>query len=781
MARSHTSGTLSEAELSRLLDHTEWLRGLARRLVHDTAVADDLVQETWLAALRSPPDADLPVRPWLAGVVRKLALMHRRGEGRRVAREGRVARDEALPSTDALVAEVDLERSLKDLVLRLDEPVRTTVLLRYHEGLSSAEIARRQRVPAGTVRWRLKRGLDLLRVELDERYGGRGSWLGAFAAFGRVDGAAAIGAASGGVGVGPAGVLGALVVLVAAALAALVFGRGACVAGSGDRATALGGRDPVPPAGAGVDRAVAEAPLASATSALRQQAPSTAPTPVALPPLVLALRDDAGAPVTGASVVAQWRGGLAEGETDAAGHVELGDATGALVVFVSRPGAFLVRLELDSPPRSNGVPYQVEARIPRGRTLSGRVEVDGRVPREPVTLELDSDTHLFGGAEVPRAVAARLGNGRRTRVVTDGDGWFRFHGIASSWAGVLWLPREYRAVVERTGAYGDESFYFDAPRDGVVLRLARREEAVPSRQEPRPPSETGEPLGYTLELRVVDPGGAPVGGVFARFDRGPMLVSHADPARPRVRPFAQSHEWTLFALGRDGVLTLADVSSRHEVSITVEDACGSQLARRLLECPVDRVGADPAPRAVTVVVEAALRPLTIIVRDEAGGMLLGAVVQLEGPGGPGTFRRTGLDGCTTFDAVEVGTQALDILVQKRGYVTRRLVGAPLPPDDQPLEVTLASGVDILMVVTDPAGAPVTDAEVVAMPESERGATRAAVHAGGGRYRLDDLPRGRLAVEARTRELLGRAEVTVAEPREVSLGLAQAAAPGPTGG
>ena len=55
----------------------------------------------------------------------------------------------------------------------LAEPYRQTLVLRYFEELSGAEIARRLHVPAGTVRWRLKVALDELRRQLDERHGGR--------------------------------------------------------------------------------------------------------------------------------------------------------------------------------------------------------------------------------------------------------------------------------------------------------------------------------------------------------------------------------------------------------------------------------------------------------------------------------------------------------------------------------------------------------------------------------------------------------------------------------
>jgi hypothetical protein len=53
---------------------------------------------------------------------------------------------------------------------------------RYFEDRSSAEIAARHGIPAGTVRWRLKTALDRLRAELDAHHGGeRLLWAGAFA------------------------------------------------------------------------------------------------------------------------------------------------------------------------------------------------------------------------------------------------------------------------------------------------------------------------------------------------------------------------------------------------------------------------------------------------------------------------------------------------------------------------------------------------------------------------------------------------------------------------
>jgi DNA-directed RNA polymerase specialized sigma24 family protein len=52
------------------------------------------------------------------------------------------------------------------LVDALDEPFRSTIRLRYFDGLSAAEIARRATLPEGTVRWRAKEGLERLRRAL---------------------------------------------------------------------------------------------------------------------------------------------------------------------------------------------------------------------------------------------------------------------------------------------------------------------------------------------------------------------------------------------------------------------------------------------------------------------------------------------------------------------------------------------------------------------------------------------------------------------------------------
>ncbi len=162
--------------LDQLLRHAEYLRALARRLARDDSEAEDLVQETWTAAVEQPERDVRNPRSWLAGVVRNLARQKRRGAGRRARREVVVARDEGTESTENIVERVEIFRELAHEVVALDEPYRSTLIQLYFQGLDAETIAARSGEPAATVRSRHKRALEKLRARLDERRGGRDAW-----------------------------------------------------------------------------------------------------------------------------------------------------------------------------------------------------------------------------------------------------------------------------------------------------------------------------------------------------------------------------------------------------------------------------------------------------------------------------------------------------------------------------------------------------------------------------------------------------------------------------
>ena len=162
--------------LDQLLRHAAWTRQLARSLVGDAA-ADDVVQETWIAALRRPPDTNEPLKPWLRTVASRNVFNQAREKKRREAREQQGDLPQAAGAPDELLDRLQLHKILVEAVADLAEPYRRMILLRYFEELDSSEIGARENLPAGTVRGRLKTAVGLLREALDARYGARAVWL----------------------------------------------------------------------------------------------------------------------------------------------------------------------------------------------------------------------------------------------------------------------------------------------------------------------------------------------------------------------------------------------------------------------------------------------------------------------------------------------------------------------------------------------------------------------------------------------------------------------------
>jgi RNA polymerase sigma-70 factor (ECF subfamily) len=224
--------------IETLLAHRQWVRGLARSLVRDDSAADDVAQDAWVAALAHPPRDEATSRGWFAVVARNVARARGRSDARRAGREEAVARPEAQPAADEVVAQAEIHRRVVEETMALAEPYRTTVLLRYFEGLPLAEIATRMGAPLETVRTRLRRAHEQLRERLGSVHDGdaRAALLVLAASGGTAENA---GAARGRVARRGNVVrwVGAGALLVAAALTAVVvfdpFGHGAARSGGG--------------------------------------------------------------------------------------------------------------------------------------------------------------------------------------------------------------------------------------------------------------------------------------------------------------------------------------------------------------------------------------------------------------------------------------------------------------------------------------------------------------------------------------------------------------------
>src|SRR4051812_31252760 len=139
------------------------LRRYARALTHDTELADDLVQDTLVRALRSEHlfhGGD--VRSWLYTILTNLNRNRLRSLSRRPMLTS-IDDNDAAGASGPEAGGRDIERALALLV---DEQ-RTALLLVVLEGLTYREVAEVQGVPIGTVMSRLARARVQIKTYLD--------------------------------------------------------------------------------------------------------------------------------------------------------------------------------------------------------------------------------------------------------------------------------------------------------------------------------------------------------------------------------------------------------------------------------------------------------------------------------------------------------------------------------------------------------------------------------------------------------------------------------------
>jgi RNA polymerase sigma-70 factor (ECF subfamily) len=165
-----------ETAFKTLVDrHAPYLFGVAHGLTGGNASdAEDLVQETLLAALGGKFRGDSAVRTWLVAILVNKAAMLKRSASRRgphLSLAGGTG-DKSGPrpiepavrgSSGASDAKLDLTSMLQSL----SEDHRAVIVLRELEQMSYEQIAQALGVPRGTVESRLHRA----REELRKRYG----------------------------------------------------------------------------------------------------------------------------------------------------------------------------------------------------------------------------------------------------------------------------------------------------------------------------------------------------------------------------------------------------------------------------------------------------------------------------------------------------------------------------------------------------------------------------------------------------------------------------------
>ncbi len=164
---------MADSDFQRLaLSHLDALYNFAVYLTRSPAQAEDLVQETYLRAFRFShrfqPGTHL--RAWLFQILRNTFLTFYRLRERELplAEDGVPDWDAPMfheaPAEDpsVLEAHTDLERAMR----RLPDEFRTVLLLAEVEGLPLEEVAQIMACPVGTVKSRIFRAKERLRVIL---------------------------------------------------------------------------------------------------------------------------------------------------------------------------------------------------------------------------------------------------------------------------------------------------------------------------------------------------------------------------------------------------------------------------------------------------------------------------------------------------------------------------------------------------------------------------------------------------------------------------------------
>jgi RNA polymerase sigma-70 factor, ECF subfamily len=143
-----------------------------RYVVHltgDPSGADDIVQETFLRAWRSPrilSQDPSTTRSWMLTVAHNLVVDEVRSARRRhEIRVAEMPERSQNDATDALFESLLIEEALVTLSLEH----RAVIVYAYYGGNSVAEVARRLGIPEGTVKSRLHYGIRALRLALQEK------------------------------------------------------------------------------------------------------------------------------------------------------------------------------------------------------------------------------------------------------------------------------------------------------------------------------------------------------------------------------------------------------------------------------------------------------------------------------------------------------------------------------------------------------------------------------------------------------------------------------------
>jgi RNA polymerase sigma-70 factor (ECF subfamily) len=158
--------------------HVDAAFSLAYRMCGRRTMAEDVVQDAFMSLWRSGGRYDRTrgsVRSWVLSVVHNRAIDAFRRETVRTSRdvrdEGVTERIAASERTEAEVERRDEARHVRSALGELPADQRQVIELAYFGGFSHSQIAEMLKLPAGTVKGRMRLGLTKMRVALGDTAG----------------------------------------------------------------------------------------------------------------------------------------------------------------------------------------------------------------------------------------------------------------------------------------------------------------------------------------------------------------------------------------------------------------------------------------------------------------------------------------------------------------------------------------------------------------------------------------------------------------------------------
>ncbi len=146
--------------------------GLAFRITNDRALAEDVVQDAFVTMWRQAPRFDPErgqVRSWLLTIVHHRAVdtvRRRTSRNERALPEGAEEFIATRGGPEELTGWALEAEAVREAIRHVPEEQRRTIEMAYFDGLTHVEIAERMGVPLGTVKSRLRIGLEKMRAYL---------------------------------------------------------------------------------------------------------------------------------------------------------------------------------------------------------------------------------------------------------------------------------------------------------------------------------------------------------------------------------------------------------------------------------------------------------------------------------------------------------------------------------------------------------------------------------------------------------------------------------------